>query len=85
VKSDLLTVSLNKVQINANYARRSTTSAVDKLSEIDLISKKEKHPSVGRCLFRQIAFTFLLQLFELNTCNFQYKIIVMLKTIHILS
>jgi hypothetical protein len=35
MKSDLLTVSLNKVQINGNYARCFITSAVDKFWEVE--------------------------------------------------
>jgi hypothetical protein len=54
LKSDLLTASLNKVQINANYARCFITSAADKLSEVDLVSNQQKHPSVKRYLFREI-------------------------------
>jgi len=70
------------MQINANYARRFITSAVDKLSKDDLVSNQQKHPSVERYLLREIAFTFLPQLFKLNTCNLQYKTIVMLNTMH---
>lgn len=82
MKSDLLTVSLNKVQINGNYARCFITSAVDKFSEGDLASNQQKHPSLERYLFREIAFTFLPQLFKINTCNLQYKTIVMLNNMN---